>query len=84
MKNLEMKIDGEKLLIRHPDGVVVMLDFANVRPDLAAGAAYICGIRVAAKPTDAASGEPPASLRRASGEPPASLRRASGDEVTPH
>lgn len=54
MQALEMKIDGEKLLIRHPDGVVVMLDFTNVRPDLAAGAAYICGVRIAAKPTNAA------------------------------
>ena len=51
MKTLEMKIEGEKLLIRHPGGVVVMIDFAGVRPDLAAGAAYICGVKVAAKPS---------------------------------
>ena len=54
MQNLEMKIDGEKLLIRHPDGVVMMLDFTNVRPDLAAGETYICGVKVAGKPTNAA------------------------------
>jgi len=57
MQNLEMKIDGETLLIRHPGGVVVMLDFANVRPDLAAGAAYLCGVKVAAKPTAVKSAE---------------------------
>ena len=51
MKNLEMKIDGEKDLIRHPDGVVVMVDFSDVRTDLAAGAACICGVRMAAKPS---------------------------------
>ena len=68
MKNLEMKIEGETLLIRHPDGVVVMLDFANVRPDLAAGAAYICGVKIAAKP-------PAPSLRRTSAQHPASIRQ---------
>lgn len=51
MQNLEMKFEGEKLLIRHPGGVTVMLDFADVRPELAAGAAVICGVKVAAKPT---------------------------------
>jgi hypothetical protein len=52
MQTLEMKLDGEKLLVRHPDGVVVMLDFSHVRPELAAGATYICGVRVAAKPAE--------------------------------
>jgi len=48
--NLEMKFDGEKVLLRHPGGVTVMIDFSDVRPDLAAGAVCICGVRIAAKP----------------------------------
>ncbi len=47
-----MKLDGERLLVRHPGGVVVMLDFTDVRPELAPGAAYICGVKVAAKPAE--------------------------------
>ncbi|MBQ9501682.1 MAG: hypothetical protein IJU70_05955 [Lentisphaeria bacterium] len=49
--NLEMKFDGEKVLLRHPGGVTVMIDFSDVRPDLAAGAVRICGVKVAAKPS---------------------------------
>ena len=52
MQSLEMKLDGERLLVRHPGGVVVMLDFSDVRPELAPGAAYICGVKIAAKPAE--------------------------------
>ena len=52
MQNPEIRIDGEKLLIRHPGGVVVMVDFSNIRPDHAAGAVTICGVRMAVKPAD--------------------------------
>ena len=52
MQNPEIRIDGEKLLIRHPGGVVVLVDFSDVRPDLASGAASICGVRMAVKPAD--------------------------------
>ena len=48
--NLEMKFDGEKVLLRHPGGVTVMIDFSDVRPDLAAGAVRICGVKVARQP----------------------------------
>ena len=76
MKNLEMKIEGEKLLIRHPDGVVVMVDFSDVRPDLAAGAVTICGVRMAAKAERRPRDVAPASLggldRKSHGEPAAS------------
>ena len=56
--NLEMKFDGEKVLLRHPGGVTVMIDFSDVRPDLAAGAVRICGVKVAAKPSPPAPPEP--------------------------
>ena len=50
MEKLEMKIDGEQLLIRHPGGVTVLVDFSGADPELAAGAAVICGVKLAAKP----------------------------------
>ena len=55
MQGLEVKLDGDRLFFRHPGGVAVMLDFSAVDAGGAPGAAQICGVRIAAKPTPEAS-----------------------------
>lgn len=52
MQKLELKIDDEKVIIRYPTGVIVMVDFTNLNNNVkqTAGAVEICGVRLAVKP----------------------------------
>lgn len=49
MNVLEMRLEGEKLIVRHSSGVAVLLDFAGARSDLRPGAAVLSGVKVAVK-----------------------------------
>lgn len=53
MQKLELKIDDEKVIIRYPTGVVVLVDFSKIDSiaDYTAGSVTICGVRLAVKPT---------------------------------